>query len=243
MRRFILIAMALLFVSLASAADTMAANPCNSTGFCVDLKKETAALVPGVEFLGLDADVGIGDILSGIYRFSLGLVGLAALIMLIMGGVMYMTARDSQDQTKRAYSFMSNAIWGLVIALLSWLALNTINPDMVKKLEFDNLPKIQKVVIPTGADYDHLRNSGLPPDVVAQAVNNITNTQKIKEECSGGTFQSVVLSGGRTNLLCTRDSDVRAVNGRCSDEGSIYNRGFGDFRCAKNFKILEPIKK
>ncbi len=89
-------------------------------------------VVPGLEFLKLDANSSLGDILIRIYTFALGLVGLSALLMLIFGGVRYATATESG--IKQAKEWMTNALVGLALALLSWLILFVINPDFVQKL-------------------------------------------------------------------------------------------------------------
>lgn len=95
-----------------------------------------------LNFLGLSGEVSPGPLFERLFFFGLGLVGLATLIMLVVGGMMYLTAGDSQDQTKRARGYMTNAIYGLVLAFISWLILYTINPDLVKGLLL-NPPKIR----------------------------------------------------------------------------------------------------
>ena len=91
----------------------------------------------GLEFLGVDKNTSPGELFEKMFFFGLGLVGLAALIVLVFGGMMYLTAGDSADQTKRARGYMSNAVFGLVLAFLSWLILFTINPDIVQVLDLN----------------------------------------------------------------------------------------------------------
>ncbi len=91
----------------------------------------------GLEFLGITDKSTPGELFEKLFFFGLGLVGLAALIVLVFGGMMYLTASDSADQTKRARGYISNAIFGLVLAFLSWLILFTINPDIVQILNLN----------------------------------------------------------------------------------------------------------
>lgn len=91
----------------------------------------------GLEFLGITGKNTPGELFEKLFFFGLGLVGLAALIVLVFGGIMYLTAGDSADQTKRARGYMTNAIFGLVLAFLSWLILFTINPDIVQVLNLN----------------------------------------------------------------------------------------------------------
>lgn len=85
----------------------------------------------------------VGAFLNNLYVFGLGVVALSSLIMLTVGGMIYMTAGDSQDRVGKGKTYMQNALWGLVVALLSWLILFTINPDLVKRFNFDNIQSIQ----------------------------------------------------------------------------------------------------
>lgn len=115
------------------------AEPCRGEGYCASLTQQAsigqAQTGTGLQqFLGLNKDAEIGDVLAGIYRFALGLVGLSALIMVVFGGIFYMSAGDSQQRVKQGQEYIKNALWGLVLALLSYLILWTINPDLVKKL-------------------------------------------------------------------------------------------------------------
>ena len=142
---FILIFLAALFalISFAAAKD-LCRTPSGKP--CVLVEQAAVAQAQGLEFLGINYSTNIGDVLAGVYRFALGLVGISALIMLVFGGVVYMTAADSQDRVKQGQTFMRNAIFGLVLALLSYLILYTINPDIVQRLELD-LVKIKEAEV------------------------------------------------------------------------------------------------
>lgn len=113
-------------------------------GYCLQLAASNfAATETGLEFLQLN-NIGTGTALSRIYVFGLGLVALSALVMMVYGGVLYMTAGDSQDRVKQARTSINNSIFGLVIALLAWLILYTINPSLVKNV-FPELTPITPV--------------------------------------------------------------------------------------------------
>src|SRR3989338_11262264 len=135
-KNFLRLAPLLAILALAQGAYA-AGCPSNAGGYCVNL----AAVYPGLEFLG-DIDISSpGELLAKIYIFGISLVGISALIMLVVGGVMYLTAIDSPGRLGQARSYMGNALLGLVLALLSWLILFTINPDLILKLKLD-LPQL-----------------------------------------------------------------------------------------------------
>lgn len=81
-----------------------------------------------------------------IYQIGLGIVGIAALTMIVMGGAMYMTSAGNASQKSEAKNRITSAILGLILALSAYLILYTINPDLVKltkvQLQYPPLPMI-----------------------------------------------------------------------------------------------------
>lgn len=68
---------------------------------------------------------------KAIYRMALMVVVLSALFMLSVGGFMYLTSAGNTAAMSTAKSVIFDSIIGLIIALVAWLLLNTINPDLV----------------------------------------------------------------------------------------------------------------
>ena len=72
-----------------------------------------------------------GQYVSGIIPFILVLAAVLAVVELVVGGMQYalseslFTKEDAKDR-------ITKALLGLMIALVSWILLNTINPDLVK---------------------------------------------------------------------------------------------------------------
>ena len=106
----------------------------------------TARAQVGLDFLNLPPGAEIGDVLSRLYVYGVGLVAIIAVIMLVIGGVQYMVAGEKDPSS--AKESIRNAIWGLILALTSYLILYTINPDLTKKVILDPI-KINAVVPPT----------------------------------------------------------------------------------------------
>lgn len=172
-----------------------------------------------IEFLGITENTPIGEIFGNLFFFGLGMVGLATLAMLVVGGVMYLTAADSQDQTKRARGYMSNAVFGLVLAFLSWLILNTINPDLVKGLLLNPTrirgatspvqlsPEAQGVVNKQGTDVAPLgsTNDAKEFDALDQAgIKAFQQECQAKAQVAGkkGFAPEKVAPGGKINVFC-----------------------------------------
>lgn len=140
-----------------------AQQPCYSDrgGYCMKIVapkispgRETtsfAAGIVGLEFLGESAN--LGDLLARIYYFLLSLVGISALVMFVWGGIEYMLAGDKDPG--KAKERMKNAVYGLVLALTSYLILYTINPDLVSRLDInlDPIAPQQRTEPPPQVDF------------------------------------------------------------------------------------------
>ena len=69
--------------------------------------------------------------ISQIYAWALGAAALLALLMIILGGYLVMTAQGNAQQATKGKEFIYSAIIGLVLLFSSYLLLRTINPDLV----------------------------------------------------------------------------------------------------------------
>lgn len=84
--------------------------------------------IPG---LPTEGTVNLSMYLVGIYNFLLSIVGIVAVMMLIIGGMRYITAAGNAAAIGDAKDIIQNAIVGLLLALLSWVFIATINPDVL----------------------------------------------------------------------------------------------------------------
>ena len=69
---------------------------------------------------------------QAIYKFGIWTVGIAAMLMISIGGFMYLTSAGNTSKTGQAKEIITDAIIGVILALVSYLLLYTINPDLVK---------------------------------------------------------------------------------------------------------------
>jgi len=80
--------------------------------------------------------------IANLYKFGIGAVGIAALLMITIGGFYYMTAAGNTARLGTAKTLITDAILGLIVALGAWLLLYVINPDLVKiNLDFSEVSK------------------------------------------------------------------------------------------------------
>lgn len=72
----------------------------------------------------------LGDFLSIVFNFGIAIAVALSVIMITVGGIQYMTT-DSWMKKEDGKGRIKNAFYGLALALVSWLILYTINPDLV----------------------------------------------------------------------------------------------------------------
>ncbi len=82
--------------------------------------------IPGFEGQGGD----FPTYLKNLYLFALWIVALSALFMLTVGGFLYLSSAGNTHLIGNAKKTIYASLIGLVLALLSWLLLDTINSDL-----------------------------------------------------------------------------------------------------------------
>jgi hypothetical protein len=73
----------------------------------------------------------ISEYIAGIYKYAIGIVGILAAVVLMIGGTMWVVAGGSSTMISEAKSWISASLTGLVIALCSYLILYQVNPALV----------------------------------------------------------------------------------------------------------------
>lgn len=81
-------------------------------------------------FGGANTTGDLGKFLSQAFSFGLALAAALAVVMIVWGGVEIMLS-DSVFNKEDGKKKIQDAIWGLLLALVSWLILFTINPNIL----------------------------------------------------------------------------------------------------------------
>ncbi len=71
----------------------------------------------------------LGDYIDTIISLLLGVVAVLAMLMIVMGGIEYMTGGPSGKQSGK--DKIQSAFLGLLLGLGAWIILNTINPKLL----------------------------------------------------------------------------------------------------------------
>lgn len=87
------------------------------------------AVTHAVSFEDPSSTLGLGTAdlkqsVLNIINWVLGLLGIIAVIMILVGGFQWMTASGNEEKVEKAKKVISAAIVGLIIILLAWAIVN-----------------------------------------------------------------------------------------------------------------------
>lgn len=74
----------------------------------------------------------IGEYIKTIYKYSIGVVGILATVVMMIGGIMWIAAAGNASRISEAKSWIGAAIIGLVLALSSYMILKTVDTQFVE---------------------------------------------------------------------------------------------------------------
>ncbi|MEK7598136.1 MAG: hypothetical protein AAB487_00160 [Patescibacteria group bacterium] len=150
------------------------------------------------------------DYIAIIYRFGIGAVGIAAMIMLSIGGFMYITSAGNNASMEKAKGVITDAIVGLLLALSAYIILYTINPDLVKLRKPTVAPIPLSVVTPPGAPGAPgvPPPGGLDPAQYPCAVQTPACRVAQSGACAPANFAGTCLasSANKASVICQKES-------------------------------------
>lgn len=91
----------------------------------------------------------LADYIAGLYHYGLTSIGILAIITMMIGGIIWVTAAGNQERVGDAKKWIGGSIIGVFIAFTSYLILNLVNPALtelsplkIRSIERINLPDI-----------------------------------------------------------------------------------------------------
>lgn len=72
----------------------------------------------------------LGQYIGGLQRYAIGIIGIMAVIVLMMGGVMWLTAAGNSGQVGEAKKLIAGSLVGLFLVFGSYIILYLINPNL-----------------------------------------------------------------------------------------------------------------
>ena len=207
----------------------------HASAACVSTNQTYCLLAP-LPGLGdsVDTTQGVGSYINVLIKITIGLISVLAVVMLVVGGIEYMVSNIAGEKAS-AKSRMTNAIFGLILMLSSYLILNTINPKLVN-LSVGIAPTTLKNFDNTKAGQDGL---GVGEDALGGAIGNKVKNSSGDEITAGDQSKmsnALFLSNVDNFTSCTehttsstlviasavKDSLYTALNKWCNDKAAIH---------------------
>jgi len=202
---------------LAVPAPSQAIDFVPQVGIGDDFKKGASTTVPSSTKM-------IGDYINAIYKYAIGIVGILAAVVLMFGGVLWITAGGNAERIGNAKSRIGAALTGLVLTLASYTILYTVNPDLVnfkittiQNVEDNKSTTTQSDVYQCGQYIDAENICGTKCEGNKKCEKVVKGTVSAKEcpktlNGNGDYWLCTTLSGGGLNC-CTDNNDSQCNSG------------------------------
>ncbi len=96
-------------------------------GLCLPAGKTKTS----ISFAGKAEFLHVGDYILTVYKYSLGIASILAVIMIIAAGIQWLTSGGNSDGITKAKTRITGAFIGLFILFSSYFILNAINPALI----------------------------------------------------------------------------------------------------------------
>ncbi|MFH0956173.1 MAG: pilin [Candidatus Falkowbacteria bacterium] len=160
----------------------------------------------------------IAEYIRVVYKYAIGIVGILAAVVLMIGGVLWIVAGGNATMIGEAKAWIGASLTGLVLALSSYLILATVNPALV------NL-----VTTPV---------QNVQPNISANDLANIMNNNPPSQDC--------IKNGGTPIGLDSNDSTAGYAachNTKCKStvaDGNTYTYNGSWYFCCKCVAGSDP---
>ncbi len=131
----------------------------------------------------------LGEYISSIYKYSVGLISLIAVMTMIISGVQIITSAGNSEAISGAKHRIISSVIAIILTAGSYTILYTVNPDLVnlKNLKILVVPG-QQLEIPEENDES---TQNLPTDAEGNVINSIQTTSVTVQTESGAVTQIV----------------------------------------------------
>jgi hypothetical protein len=90
----------------------------------------------------------IAELVRNIFNFGVALAGIAAVLVIMIGGIIYIVSFGSEERQKLARDLMGGAAKGLLLALFSWTIFYILSPYLLR-IRVPTLPVEPEYITPT----------------------------------------------------------------------------------------------
>jgi hypothetical protein len=143
-----------------------------------------------------------------IIKVFISVIGVLGVIMIILGGVQYLST-DAISKKEGGREMISNSVFGLLLALASWVLLNTINPQLLTVT----------IDPPKGTAVTVSSTDAIPTETTSTKTTLNGQQVTISSHCTSGSVEIAAADGvnltdgspwGTVPALKASDDDIRS---------------------------------
>jgi len=86
----------------------------------------------------------IAQMVKGFYNYGIAIAGILAAIVLMAGGIIWLTSAGSSEKISQAKGLITGSLTGLLLVFGSWLILKTVNPYLLD-FKISKIKEIQRI--------------------------------------------------------------------------------------------------
>ncbi len=118
----------------------------------------------------------LGQYIGGIQRYAIGVVGIIAVIVLMIGGIIWLTAAGNSSQITQAKKMIGGSFFGLLLVFGSYLILYMVNPNLtkMKSLEVSYIKNIPLTYSLTKEEIEESRKAVHLPYGTSFPINSVS---------------------------------------------------------------------
>jgi hypothetical protein len=194
---------------------------------------------PGIEYtFSTKSTRPIGLYIRAIYKYAIGIVGILATVVLMVGGIVWLTAGGNPTRIGEAKAYIGASLTGLILTLSSYLILATINPALIN-LKESSITQVGQA----GCCYAWSDASGTKTKCLEKQQSECTDQFTPGKTCSENYYCSNCDSEGNCSPRA-----CKTMGELCYEKTAINNKGFCNYNleckpCLENGKYASDYFK
>lgn len=149
----------------------------------------------------------LGQYIAGLQRYAIGVVGIIAVIVLMLGGIIWLTAAGNLHQIDEAKKMIAGSLVGLFLVFGSYLILYLVNPNLtvmkslqvgyISKIDLDEIMADIKDGAPISQEASELMKKFDKDGIISHTIGKSADSYK-SQSCNRSIF-----SGGPVEFFTT----------------------------------------
>lgn len=175
----------------------------------------------------------IAKMVADTYKFIAGTAGIAAVIVMMAGGYIWLFAGGNASKVGEAKSLIGSAVLGLFLVLGSYMILNLINPELIKLKSLDQIAGIKPIPVSQTGNGASVDSSAMIRCPLKFEVSAREKTKKDEgcgtvvpaEETKGSACMRVSCLAGKVCILNMEEGRYSVIGSGCVNKISVLRNG------------------